>query len=173
MAGGKKPRAKKHAVAAKAAKVPTATATISQDWTSSRHIVDNCQFDIDDSLKLDKHEKDAVKDLMVSYIKDVDFDEQHHRQLARLLNKAFVRPFSIKILHDFIEAKAANFKLGSLQTFADFATWWEQKDTSAGSSGSRSHSRSSSNAAPARKIPSGKYFEWRIRNMMASLIKKD
>jgi hypothetical protein len=98
-----------------------------EDWTDIRkHTVRQCTFSIDDSTKLDRKEKDRVKNLMREYVvKDPIEVEKHKHELAVLLDKAFVAKFDIKILNDFTAARKINFDLFSLQTFTAFASWWE------------------------------------------------
>ncbi|KAG9957198.1 hypothetical protein KCU61_g9295, partial [Aureobasidium melanogenum] len=157
--------------------------TTVEDWNdNSKHIVRNCKFDIDQSLKLSDEAKVRVKTLMTEYMtkEPVDFKQYNH-ELAMLLNKAFVTYFDIPILHNFTKAREVNLDLSSLQTFAGFAAWWKQNEVGAHSGSctcSCACSRTGPTGPPASAEPvpdkedsSSESFLGRCRNMFAYVFK--
>lgn len=131
-----------------------------EDWTNdSKHVVRDCNFNIDKSKRLDDEEKARVKFLVKQYkFEKPDYSEQHNHELASLLNKAFKISFDVQILHDFTKARRVNFNLWGLQTFSTFAAWWENRKV-------KTRSRSLKKRVP-RNVQM-----WNARNQIASLFR--
>ncbi|CAD0112626.1 unnamed protein product, partial [Aureobasidium uvarum] len=99
-----------------------------EDWSDAR--VKNCGFDIEESKNLDDDEKNQVKTLMKAYREsESDGGKKPHHELAKLLDRAFVARFDIRILRDFEKAALANDDISSLPSFSRFADWWKTRDT--------------------------------------------
>ena len=110
-------------------------------------------------------EKTRVKILVYEYMakEPVDF-ERYNDELAKLLDKAFPAAFNGNILHRFTAARKVNSDLLGIQTFAEFASWWEARDVKSRDDSSGRSTR------PVKKVPRD-YFMQMVRNLAASFLK--